>query len=33
MLAVQLLIAAIPAFIVGYFAYKAGLRDGKRETE
>ena len=31
MLAIKLLVAAIPMFIVGYFAYVAGLRDGKKK--
>ena len=33
MLVIQLLVAAIPVFIVGYIAYEAGLRDGRKETE
>ena len=33
MLVIQLLVAAIPVFIVGYIAYEAGLRDGKRRQK
>ena len=33
MLVIKLLVVAIPMFIVGFFAYTAGLRDGKKETE